>query len=179
MPTAVRAVLLGAATGGRSMTGLAAVALATPAGTCRGWLGWLANPWGRVVVVAAAAGELVADKSPKIPSRLAPAPLAARVALGALAAAALARRDHMPVGLPVALAGAATVGGSVAGAAWRRAVPRRGGLPLAAAIAEDAVTIALAALACAPPVDSRAAQGLRATARGTVVSRRDGWYARR
>jgi uncharacterized membrane protein len=168
--TAVRAVLLGAATGGRSMTGLAGVALTTPAGTGGGWLGRLASPGGRVLVVAAAAGELVADKSPKIPSRLAPVPLAARVALGALAAAALARRDHAPAGLPVALAGAATVGGSVAGAAWRRAIPQRDGLPLVAAIAEDAAAIGLAALACATPVDSRAASQLHAPAHGPAVS---------
>jgi uncharacterized membrane protein len=172
MPTALRAVLLGAATGGRSMTGLAAVALTTPAGTGRGWLGWLAGPWGRALVVAAAAGELVADKSPKIPSRLAAAPLAARVALGALAGAALARRDQAPVGLPVALAGAATVGGSVAGAAWRHAVPQRDGFPLAAAIAEDAVTIGLAALACATPVDSRAAPRLARNGPRSAASHR-------
>jgi uncharacterized membrane protein len=164
--TAVRAALLGVATGGRSMAGLAAVALTTPAGTGRGWLARLASPWGRALLAAAAVGELVADKSPKIPSRLAPGPLAARVGLGALAGAALARRDHTPAGLPVVLAGASAVGGSVAGAAWRRAVPQRDGLPLAAAITEDAVTIGLATLACATPT----AQRSPAAAHGPAVS---------
>jgi uncharacterized membrane protein len=47
-------------------------------------------------LVAAAAGELVVDKLPTTPSRLAPPGLAARLVLGALAAGLFARIRQAP-----------------------------------------------------------------------------------
>ena len=128
MSLLLRAAALGAAAGGRSVTPLAAVA-------DRGFL--------RVAARAAALGELVVDKLPGTPSRLAPAPLAGRVVAGALAAGIYAHRRGRSVILPAAVAGAAAIAASYAGASWRSFAGRHG-LDLPAAIAEDAATVALA-----------------------------------
>ncbi|MEV0607234.1 hypothetical protein AB0I61_12785 [Polymorphospora rubra] len=139
--TAWRAVALGAATGGRSMTGLAAVTLTTPPGTTnrRG------RP-ARVAALLAAAGELVADKNPRTPSRLDPVPLAGRLGTGVLAAVLLARRSGSRPLVPVLLACAGVVAASVAGVSWRAYASRRGH-PALAALAEDVVTVGLATAA--------------------------------
>ncbi|MEV7225571.1 MULTISPECIES: hypothetical protein [Polymorphospora] len=135
--TAWRAVVLGAATGGRSMTGLAGITLsARPP---------VARPL-RILATLAAAGELAADKSPRTPSRLAPAPLAGRLATGAVAATALARRDGTRPLLPVLLACAGVVAASMVGVRFRAYASRRGH-PTLAALAEDLVTVGLATTA--------------------------------
>ncbi|NMO52347.1 hypothetical protein HH310_14210 [Actinoplanes sp. TBRC 11911] len=122
----VRSAALGAASGARSLTPLAMLALR------RG--GWL-----RAVTAAGALGELIGDKLPGTPSRLHQPELTGRVAAGALAGALLARRHGRPV-LPSALAaGAAALGASYAGAAWRKYRP---GIP--AALAEDAAAVGVA-----------------------------------
>ncbi|MFC7279276.1 hypothetical protein ACFQS1_35390 [Paractinoplanes rhizophilus] len=128
MSILLRAAALGAAAGGRSVTPLAALA-------DRGTL--------RVAARLAALGELVVDKLPGTPSRLAPAPLAGRVVIGALSAAIYAHRQGRSVLLPAAVAGAAAYAASYAGAGWR-ALAGRHGLDLPAALAEDAATVALA-----------------------------------
>ncbi|MFI5892528.1 hypothetical protein ACIA5D_20715 [Actinoplanes sp. NPDC051513] len=123
----LRAAMLGAATGGRSITPLAALA-------DRGFL--------RIAARAAALGELIADKLPSTPSRLSPAPLAGRVALGALSAGIYAHRRGRSVALPAAVGGAAAFAGSYAGAGWR-AFAARHDFAVPAALAEDAATVAL------------------------------------
>ncbi|GGM01088.1 hypothetical protein [Nakamurella endophytica] len=87
------AALAGAATGGRSFTGLAALALAAPADAPRQPDRTLDKPWARAVLVAAAVGELVADKLPRTPSRLAPPVLVGRLVNAAVCGLVLARRD--------------------------------------------------------------------------------------
>jgi uncharacterized membrane protein len=146
--TALRAVALGAATGARSMTGLSAVALTTPTATRPTWVARLGGPWGRGLTVIAAAGEIVADKNPRVPSRLSPPALAERITMGSLSAAALARRENVRPALPVLLAAAAVVAASVAGARWRTYAQQRGRSAIAAAVAEDVVAIGLSAAAC-------------------------------
>ncbi|GAB7045608.1 hypothetical protein [Catenuloplanes indicus] len=134
----VRSFLLGVVSGGRSMTGLAAVALTSRSGP-------LVGPWTRALTTAGALGELAGDKLPNAPSRLTPPALTVRAATGAAAAAALAARSHgNPVwhALPAA---AGALAGSVAGARWRAFADRRGWPPLAAALLEDAVVLGLAA----------------------------------
>ncbi|BCJ68737.1 hypothetical protein [Polymorphospora rubra] len=138
--TAWRAVALGAATGGRSMTGLAAVTLTTPGTSTRH------RRRARIAALLAAAGEIVADKSPRTPSRLDPAPLAGRLGTGVLAAVLLARRNGSRPLIPVLLACAGVVAASVAGATWRAYASRRGH-PALAALAEDVVTVGLATAA--------------------------------
>ncbi|MEV1287443.1 hypothetical protein [Micromonospora sp. NPDC049679] len=145
--TALRAAVLGAATGGRSMTGLSAVALTTPPGTRPTWVARLGGPWGRRVTAMAAAGEMLADKTPRVPSRLAPPVLAERIIMGVVSAAALARRDGVRPALPVVFAVAAVVGASLAGVRWRTYAQRRG-WGMAGAVAEDVLTVGLAAAAC-------------------------------
>jgi uncharacterized membrane protein len=136
IPFPARAAMLGWATGGRNATGPAALAL-TSSG---------ARTAVRAASAAAAAGELVVDKLPATPSRVAPAPLAARVLTGAVVAAVLARREGRPYASAAALGGVAAAAGSVAGWAWRtwtaKAVP-----PWSGAVAEDALVLTLAALA--------------------------------
>jgi uncharacterized membrane protein len=132
------------------MTGLTAVALTTPPDRRRDWVARFGSRWGRVLTVLRALGEIVADKSPKVPSRLAPPGLGPRIVLGGLAAAALARREGEPAAVPVALAIAAAVGASVVGARWRAYVHERGGSTLASAVAEDLIVVGLATMAAAP-----------------------------
>jgi uncharacterized membrane protein len=146
MSLLVRAALLGAATGGRSMAGIAAVALTTPPGADPAWLG---SRWGRIGATAGALGELVGDKLPTTPSRMEPLPLAGRIGCGALAAFLLAQRSGQPSGAPVLAAAAGAVGGAVLGRGWRGLAKRRGRPDLPAALAEDAVVYAVAVTAAA------------------------------
>ena len=75
-------VSLGAATGLRSQLGVASVVARSDPSLPS----MFRHPWIRRLVLAAAAGELVVDKLPGTPSRLAPRGIVPRLALGALAA---------------------------------------------------------------------------------------------
>ncbi|GAB7044456.1 MULTISPECIES: hypothetical protein [Catenuloplanes] len=134
----LRSFLLGVVSGGRSMTGLAAVALTSRSGP-------LGGPWTRALTTAGALGELAGDKLPNAPSRLTPPALTVRAATGAAAAAALAARSGTGPALHALPAVAGALAGSVAGARWRAFATRRGWPPLAAALLEDAVVLGLAA----------------------------------
>jgi uncharacterized membrane protein len=126
----VRSALLGAAAGGRSVTPLAALAAHGPR-------------WMRAATAVAAFGEIVVDKLPQAPSRLAPALLGGRALFGAVAGAVYARRHGSSSVLPAVVAAVAAVTASYAGARWRSEAARRS-LDLPAALAEDAVTVTLA-----------------------------------
>jgi uncharacterized membrane protein len=148
MNVLLRAAVLGVATGGRSATGLAALAFTTPRhGGGAGWVSKLGGRWGRGLTAAAAIGELAADKSPAVPSRLSPPALAGRLVAGWTAGSALARREGVGTLGPALVTTGAVVAGSVVGARWRAYAADRGWNPLAAAVAEDAAVIALAVLA--------------------------------
>jgi uncharacterized membrane protein len=144
-----RALALGLASGARSSVGIAALALATPTGSRSGVLGALTGRRGTAAAVVAASGELVVDKLPQTPSRLQPPAFAARVLAGTTAAAGLALRNGASTRIAslAALVGAAgAVAGTVAGAKWRQwAAGHRPDWQ--AAVAEDAVTVLLAASA--------------------------------
>lgn len=148
--TLLRVCLVGVASGFRSQSGLAVVALSSPAGEPTWPARLFVSPWAKGVSATAAAGELVADKLPATPSRLGSTGFASRVALGALAASALAGRRRQPPAWWVAAAvgGAAAAGGTVAGAAWRRTARERGHPDWPAAIVEDLAALALSYLAC-------------------------------
>ena len=118
-----RAALAGAATGLRSTV---ALAVRAPARF-------------RAVAIFAVAGEIVVDKLPQTPSRLAPGPLAGRAVLGSAAGALAAGRRGAAIGLAAALV-SARVGHDLRGRLSERPPS------LAVAAAEDAVALSLARL---------------------------------
>ncbi|MFJ3145137.1 DUF4126 family protein [Streptomyces halstedii] len=144
-----RAGLIGAVSGLRSQWGMAAVAWsARPTD-----VSVPARPWVRGATLASATGEFVADKSPGVPSRLAPGGLVPRLVLGALSGVALSRRSagsaaSAASSVAAAAAGAVAAGAfACAGAGWRRVAGARTGDAVAAAV-EDVVAVALAWVAC-------------------------------
>jgi uncharacterized membrane protein len=124
--------LVGALSGSRSLLGPALVAQRAAPRPLRPVVGLLA------------AGEMAADKDPRLPDRTAPLPLAGRLLTGALTAAAIAAPGR---GLRAAVAGAV-------GAAWgayglfhlRRLATHRLGVPnTVAGVVEDALAVAAGA----------------------------------
>jgi uncharacterized membrane protein len=133
-------MILGAASGLRSQLGVAAVVTRSDPSLPSTFR----HPWMRRLVLTAAAGEIVVDKLPGTPSRLAARGIVPRLALGALAAG-LSARTRRASWLP-----AAAVGASSAAVAARlghdvRARLARQAPALAVALAEDAVALAVAA----------------------------------
>jgi uncharacterized membrane protein/uncharacterized protein (UPF0548 family) len=109
----------------------------------------LASPAAGGILTVVAAFEVLADKLPMIPARIAPASLVARAISGAWAASAVAAewgRRHRG-GIAPALVGAASaVAAAFAGYHLRRWVRRCAGLPDAiVAVVEDVVAVALGA----------------------------------
>jgi hypothetical protein len=140
----LRSAVLGVATGGRS-----SLALAGPALTDR-----RTRPLTRAGALAAVAGELVADKLPRTPARTSPQSLPGRLLGGATAAGRLAGREGANAAVPVTVGLLGALAGAFGGLAWRRWASRR--VPdWQAALAEDAVALALAAAACLPGGDRR------------------------
>ncbi|BAH53607.1 membrane protein [Rhodococcus opacus] len=138
----VRSVVIGVASGLRSSTGIAAVLLSrTPATAHRTRL---------IGAVAAVGGELVADKNPNVPSRLSPPALGGRLAAGGAGAAALARRDRTDTASALIVGVVGALAGSYGGAWWRQWAGRR--VPdWQAALAEDAIALAMSAVALRSP----------------------------
>ncbi len=161
------ALLAGTATGGRSFTGLAALALTAPDGSVRQPDRTLSAGWTRIALAVAAAGEIVGDKLPSTPSRLVPPVLAGRMLTAVACGAIIARRvprsrdvggPQAPLPVPVPAAGtaavltvlvapAAAVLSSVLGTRWRGLAARTFHTDLIGALAEDAATVAVAAAA--------------------------------
>jgi uncharacterized membrane protein len=147
----LRAAALGAASGSRSVSGLAGVAFTSRAddiGTVAARLG--GRP-GTALAALVSVGELVADKQPGVPSRLAPVGLVPRLALGATSAAAVARRDGHGSVLPALVGAASALGAAVLGVRLRAAAERRFGSDRPGAFAEDALAAMLAWLGARRP----------------------------
>jgi len=139
-PLAVRAFVLGVATGGRSVAGIAALSRG------RGTLGPLSATPARAAVTFAQLGEVVADKLPATPSRLALPALSVRVVAGKASGFLLARSEQRPYAVAAVLGAVGALAGSHAGARWRAVADQH--LPdWAGAVVEDAVVVALAAYA--------------------------------
>jgi uncharacterized membrane protein len=133
------AFLLGVVAGSRSMLGPAAASQAarTQLLPLKGPLGFLAGPKAHRTLAALAAGELIADTLPFMPSRKAPPSFIWRVVSGGVSGAAVASgSDWVPLG--VALGAAGSVVGTVGGAALRNRFPG-----LATAFVEDMAVAAL------------------------------------
>jgi uncharacterized membrane protein len=125
-PGLIPLALLAAASGARSMTGVAALSTHAP-------------------LKLLAAGELIADKAPGIPNRVDPAPLFARVVAGALLGIAVSRR-RAARGNQIDLA---VIGGLVAflsaHATFRMRRALSAHLPaVSAALVEDAIVVGTA-----------------------------------
>ena len=135
---------LGAATGLRSMTGIAMASLElADRGTGDRLQQWLAEDTVSYVLSAIALGEIVADKLPDVPDRIEPASLAVRGALGATIGAIAAGEDHWWAG--AAIGAVASVTASWIGWAVRKEAGWATGLPdPILAVLEDAVAVASA-----------------------------------
>jgi uncharacterized membrane protein len=132
-------VLLGAASGLRGQMGLAVIAVRSD----RSLPPILRQSWTRRVLVAAAAGELVADKLPMTPSRLEPQGIIGRLVLGALAAGLFAQTRQAPR-LPASAIGAASaIVAAKIGHDLRAQLAKQVPDP-AVAVVEDTVALSLA-----------------------------------
>jgi uncharacterized membrane protein len=147
----LRAAALGASSGSRSATGLAAVALTSRSDDTGPLASRLGSRPGSTVAALAAAGELVADMLPGVPSRLAPLGLVPRVAAGATSAAAVARRDGHDPTLPGLVGAAAAIGTAVLGVRLRAAAQRRFRSDRPGAVAEDVLAAVLGWLGARRP----------------------------
>ena len=166
MRTLARAALIGAATGSRSLTGLAALTLTAPAAAATQPDRTLRSSWVKALVASGALGELGADKLPATPDRLGPRGLAGRVLIAALTGQIVARRhwpprpgdldppDHDPAGAAAVTAAAVGVGSALAaawlGSRWRRVAARHFGPDWPGAVLEDAAALSLARAAVRP-----------------------------
>ena len=134
-PLLVRTLALGLATGGRS-----SLAIGAPLVTSHEVAHTINR---RVMAMLVVGGELIADKLPGTPSRLAAAPLTARLVAGAVGGTLLARRASTGPALPALLGTTGAAAGTYAGAQLRTwASARRYGW--LAALAEDLGWSALA-----------------------------------
>ena len=147
-----RALTFGAISGLRSMTGVAALALASQAERPRPLPAQAETPWDLLVSRGAAAifglgavGEYVGDKLPMTPGRLEPLPLGGRVAFGALTGAASCRALGLSPTIGAALGAFGAMGGAAAGYALRTVVaPRLGLADFPVALLEDGLAVAAA-----------------------------------
>jgi len=141
-------LLIGVIAGLRTMTAPAAVSWAARlgavklGGTWLAFLGYAYTPW---ILTAAALLELVADQSPKTPSRKVPMQFGARIVSGALCGAAVATAaGSWRVGMVAGVVGA--IVGTLGGSALRGRLASVFRKDQPAAFLEDAVAIGSAAL---------------------------------
>lgn len=98
-----------------------------------------------------AAGEIIADKTPAIPNRTDPFPLAGRAMTGGLCGAAIALSSRKPLVWGALLGGAAAIGGAFLGYQLRKRATRQAGLPdFVVALCEDALAVGSALAAVRP-----------------------------
>jgi uncharacterized membrane protein len=146
------ALLLGAVAGLRSQFPGALLALAVRQGALphgqRAPLRWLGERWSLPLATLAAGGELIGDKLPFTPSRLAPAPLLGRLASGSAAGAAIADAAGRSAIAGAALGAVGAGIGSVVGYYARRSLSAATGIasPIAGVV-EDLIGIGLGQLA--------------------------------
>jgi len=137
------ALLIGIVAGMRAMMAPAAVSWAARLGHLglSGWLAFLNGPWVPWVLTLLAAVELVTDQLPSTPSRTVPIQFGTRLVVGAVCGAAVAG------GVPGAFVGIiGAVVGTLGGRALRARLAATFGDDRPAAIAEDAMALAIAIL---------------------------------
>ncbi len=155
-PTGVylRAGLLGFVTGLRSMTPLALLNWTRRIGVDADSAieQFLDAPASRVVSSLLAVGELVGDKLPITPSRLAVAPFLGRIAIGALAGATICQRSRLSPVVGAAVGATTASAGAAAGYYGRKALGKIKFVPdFVWAGAEDSLALGLGYLATRKP----------------------------
>jgi len=151
---------IGAVAGLRSMAAPALVSQAARTGSIdlsSGPFAFLGTQQAADIATGIALAELIADKLPGTPDRIAPVSLAARAVSGAMVGAAVysaRKRDPGPGALVGALA---AVGAAFLGYALRRTLTRDAKIPgFLIALAEDAVAIGIAVTVLRCEADARA-----------------------
>ena len=143
--------LLGAMTGLRTMTPIAVLcwfAYVHDLHLRHTWAFWAAQLVTAIVFTVLAVGELIADKLPQTPSRLAFFPLAARVIFGGLVGAIAATGLRGPAPEGILLGALCALAGAFIGYHLRLGLKRQFGWPdLPIALAEDVFAIGLSILA--------------------------------
>ena len=149
MSVLISAFVLGVVCGLRAMVGLAAASWAANRqqiplqGTWLSFLGFRFTPY---ITSLLAIGEVINDKLPKTPSRLVPPQFGGRVVMGALTGSAIGlSQEHLVIGTSSGIIG--SVVGTLAGAKARGYAAKLFGRDLPAALVEDFIAVALAAIA--------------------------------
>lgn len=142
-------LVLGVVTGMRSMTAIAALAWAVWLGFVPeyGWATWIAHVAVALLLTACAVGEYIVDTRPNTPKRTELGPAIARLVIGALVGAMVAKAIDEPVAGGILLGGLGAVIGTWAGFFVRNTVARLFRRDLPAALLESISAIALAILA--------------------------------
>ncbi|MDB5233094.1 MAG: hypothetical protein JWR44_87 [Hymenobacter sp.] len=106
-------------------------------------LRFLQKPATATVLKAVAAGEIVADKMPFMPNRIAPEVMLGRILSGALVGAAWYRSRHGSALGGGVLGGLVAVASTIVSYALRTGISEKSGLPLAlVGVGEDALVLA-------------------------------------
>ncbi len=146
-PTLAAAAAFGTLTGMRSVSGPALLAARSVVAGAQPGAGpaerWLANPGIALALGVLALGEMVADKTPWIPPRIAPPSVAARIAVGAACGGVQARRWRQRGWAPALVGGLAALGSTFAAYSVRQRTSERFGIStVLLGMLEDAIVIA-------------------------------------
>jgi uncharacterized membrane protein len=142
--TNLKAIAIGIIAGMRSMSAPALTSsyLSQNESLAGSRLGILASPTASKVLKILAAGEMLADKLPIIPSRISAGPLIARIASGAISGAAVSAADKKQAKTGVVLGGVAAIAGAYGFYHLRRKIGTDINVPDAVlGIVEDAIVI--------------------------------------
>lgn len=151
MPWFLAIPMIGGANGNRTLTPIAVLCWFAYTGhlpVVGTWAFWTTNIISVTVFTVLAIGELIGDKLPQTPDRIAIFPLIARAVFGGLVGAIIATTLLVPVVLGAGLGAVSAVAGAYLGFHLRRALTSGGKIPdLPVALVEDAVTLTLAVIA--------------------------------
>ena len=143
-------ILLGIATGMRTMTGIAVVCWAAYLGylPVQGtWAFWTAKLVSVIVFTLCALGEYIGDTLPQTPNRTAALPLLARMCFGTLVGSIIAAALRQPLAGGIILGVIGALIGAYGGLYARRMTARAFGRDLPAAITGTILAIGLAIVA--------------------------------